>query len=90
MDFILMSVWVVLKSLKKDCQAKKSVIVRCQAKQISDKEYEHALKVWDTFEMKTMKDYDDLYLKMRRFIVNWCVWKFRNSSLRNYLNAPQR
>ena len=32
-------------------------------KKISDKEYEHVLKVWNKFEMKTTKDYQDLYLK---------------------------
>ena len=31
-------------------------------KKISDKEYEY-VKVWNKFEMKTMKDYHDLYLK---------------------------
>ena len=31
-------------------------------KKVSDKEYEHFLKVWNKFEMKTMKDYHDLYL----------------------------
>ena len=29
----------------------------------SDKEYEHGLNVWGKFEMKTMKDYQGLYLK---------------------------
>ena len=32
-------------------------------KKISDKQYEHVLKVWNNFEMKTMKNYIDLYLK---------------------------
>ena len=32
-------------------------------KDFSDKLYEHVAKVWDRFEMKTMKDYHDLYLK---------------------------
>ena len=27
----------------------------------SDKEYEHVLKIWDRFEMKKMKDYDNLH-----------------------------
>ena len=31
-------------------------------KKISDKEYEHPLKVRDRFQMKRMKDYDNLYL----------------------------
>ena len=29
----------------------------------SDKEYEHVLKVWNKFEMKTIKGYPDLYLR---------------------------
>ena len=32
---------------------------------VSDKEYEHVLKVWNKFEMKTMKYYDDLHLKCK-------------------------
>ena len=30
---------------------------------ISDEDYEHARKVWKSFEMKTLRDYHDLYLK---------------------------
>ena len=32
-------------------------------KKISDKEYDQVFNVWNKFEMKTMKDYHDLYLK---------------------------
>ena len=31
--------------------------------QLPSKENEHVLNVWSKFEMKTMKDYHDLYLK---------------------------
>ena len=30
---------------------------------ISDKKYDHVLNVWNKFEMKTMKNYHQLYLK---------------------------
>ena len=30
---------------------------------ISDEQYKHAQNVWDTFNLKTMGDYHDLYLK---------------------------
>ena len=42
---------------------------------ISDKEHDHFLNVWDKFEMKTTKDYQDCYLKYDVFIIIWCVWK---------------
>ena len=38
-------------------------------KNISDKECEHSVSVCNRCEMKTMKDYHDLYLKLH-FIVN--------------------
>ena len=30
---------------------------------IRDKNYEHVLNIWNKFEMRTMKDYRELYLK---------------------------
>ena len=32
-----------------------------------DKEYEHVLKVWNTFQMKTIKYYHVLYIKCELF-----------------------
>ena len=32
-------------------------------RKITDKEYEHVINVWKKIEIKTMKDYHDLYLK---------------------------
>ena len=58
-----MSKWVILKSLKKNCQSRKNFIVLWSVKKINDKEYVHVLKVWDKFEMKTMKDSHNLHLK---------------------------
>ena len=62
---------MILKSLKKNCQAMKSCKyyiknisdIKIKLKKISDKEYEHVRKVWNTFQMKTMKVYHDWYLK---------------------------
>ena len=49
-----------------------------------EKEYEHVLKVWNTFEIKTMKDYHDLYLKCYVLLLVVVSEKFRNNSLKNY------
>ena len=53
-------------------------------RKISDKKYEHVLNVWNTFEMKTMKDYHDLYLKCDVILLVDVFEKFRNNNLKNY------
>ena len=62
---------------------------------ISDKEYNYVLKDWNKFEMKTMKDYHDLYLKCDFLLLTDVFEKFGNNSIKNYglcpshyLNAP--
>ena len=64
-------------------------------KEISDNEYKHVPKVWNKFEMKTMKDYHDLRLKFDVLLLSDVFEKFKNNSLNiyglcpsHYLNAP--
>ena len=57
-------------------------------KKISDKECEHVLKVWDKFEMKTIKDYHDLCLKCDVLLLADVIEKFGKSSLTNYGLCP--
>ena len=51
------------KKFKEELPSKEKFYSLLTGKKISDKEYEHVLKVWNKFEMKTTKDYQDLYLK---------------------------
>ena len=51
---------------------------------ITDKEYEHVLNVWKKFEMKTMKDDRNLYLKCDVLLLADVFEKFRKNSLKNY------
>ena len=57
-------------------------------RKITDEEYEHALNVWNKFQMKTMKDYHDLYLKCDVLLLGDMFEKFRNNSLKNYGLRP--
>ena len=59
-------------------------------KKISDKDYEHVLKVQNKFEKKTMKDYHDLYLKCDVLLLEDVSEKFRNNSLNNYGLCPSQ
>ena len=40
---------------------------------ISIDDYEHAQKIWTEFDMKTMKDYLDLYLKTDCIAPHRCI-----------------
>ena len=53
-------------------------------KNISDKDYEHILKVWNTFLMKKMEDDHNLYLKCDVLLLVDAFEKFRNKSLKKY------
>ena len=53
-------------------------------KKVSGKGYENALKVWNKFEMKMMKDYHDLYLKCDVLLLADIFEKFRKNSSKNY------
>ena len=50
---------------------------------VSDKECQHVLKVRNKFDMKTMEDYRDLYLKNSILLLADVFEKFRSNSLKN-------
>ena len=51
------------EKFKEELRSKENLYSSSTSKKISEKEYEHVLKVWNKFEMKAMSDYHDLYLK---------------------------
>ena len=53
-----------------------------------DKKYDDVLKVWNNFEMKTTKDYYDLYLKCDVSSLADVLKKCGNNSLKNYGLCP--
>ena len=55
---------------------------------ISIEDYQHAQKVWDVFDMKTMRDYYDLYLKSDVLLLSEVFENFRDVCLDNYHLDP--
>ena len=51
---------------------------------ITDEDYDHAQKVWDAFNCKTMKDYHDLYLKTDVLLLADVMTEFRKTCKKAY------
>ena len=76
------------EKFKKELPSKEKFYSSLTDRKISDKEYEHVLNVWKKFEMKTMKDYYDLYLKCDVLLLCDLLEIFKNDSLKNYRSYP--
>ena len=55
---------------------------------ITQEDYQHAQKVWDAFEMKTMRNYLDLYLKSQVLLLADVFESSRDVCSMNYVLDP--
>ena len=90
--FIPINTHATLKSSMKHCLAqtgKSEFYSSLSGKGIGEKGYQHFLKVWNIFEMKTMKDYHDLYLKCNVLLLADVFETFRNRCPKTYGLCPR-
>ena len=55
---------------------------------ISDKDYQHAINVWNSFNCKTIKDHHDIYLKSGVLLLADVFENFRKTCLKHYKLDP--
>ena len=67
---------------------KKAFNSRLIGEDISDEDYQHAIKVWETFEMKTVQDYHDLYNEADVLLLADVFENFRDICIKNYKLDP--
>ena len=61
---------------------------KLQLKHISEKDYKHAKKVWDIFEIKTLGEYHDLYVQANTAQLSDVFESFRSLCLKEYQLDP--
>ena len=54
---------------------KKSFYRELNLEDISDKDYLHAQKVWDVFQIRNLGEYDDLYVQTDTLLLADVFWK---------------
>ena len=76
------------KLLETQLPPKEEFYSKLNDEDITDEDYQHAIKVWNAFGCKTIRDYHDLYLKSDVLLLADVFEKFRLTCLKHYKLDP--
>ena len=83
--FILLNIWIAGKNLMKlHCLIKRAL----NSEHITDKDYEHAQKVWSVFEIKNLDEYHDLYVQSDTLLLAEVFESFTDKCIEIYELNP--
>ena len=82
-EIIPFGYWVNFEKIKEGLSITDKLYNLLNNHEISDENFEHVLKVWEAFKMKTKKAYHDLYLKLMFYY--WLVCLKMNTA--HYLST---
>ena len=68
--------------------SKDDIYSQLNSEHISNEQYQHAQKIWSTFELKNMGQYHDLYLESDILLLSNVFENFRNTCLQYYKLDP--
>ena len=76
------------KSKETQLLARETFYSRLNDEGITDENYAHGRKVWETFEMKNLEDYHDLYNQVDVLLLADVFENFRSVCIKNYNLDP--
>ena len=66
---IFMSIWIISKSLIKQCYWEKKNFITTLYKEITDSDFMHGKRICKNFEIKHLSEYHDLYFKRDQLLL---------------------
>ena len=76
-----MNIWIAGRNLITSLPPKQAFYSKLNLEGITDKDYAHAQKVWEVFEIKYLREYHDLYVQCDTLLLADVFENFRDKCI---------